>query len=201
MQGWNHMSKNEDHLDITFITGNQHKVKEAQGIFHQFDIQVEHIDLGYPEIQGELIDVACFGAKDVARRLGRPVIVEDAGLFIKALNWFPGTYSSYVQDTLGNEGILKLMNSVEDRYAEFRSVIGYATPKTEPETFLGVVGGHIAHQENGKHGFAYDPLFIPEGHKLTFGELTRDEKNEFSHRRRSLEKFALWYKDSIKVNK
>jgi len=191
------MSKNEDPLYITFITGNQHKVKEAQGIFHQFDIQVEHIDLGYPEIQGELIDVARFGAKDAAMRLGRPVIVEDAGLFIKALKWFPGTYSSYVQDTLGNQGILKLMNSVEDRYAEFRSVIGYATPKTEPETFLGVVGGHIAHQEKGKHGFAYDPLFIPEGYSRTFGELTRDEKNEFSHRRRSLESFAQWYKDLI----
>ena len=194
---WNHMSKNEDPLYITFITGNQHKVKEAQGIFHQFNIQVEHIDLGYPEIQGELADVACFGAKDAARRLGRPIIVEDAGLFIKALKWFPGTYSSYVQDTLGNQGILKLMNNVEDRYAEFRSVIGFATPKTEPETFLGVVGGQIAHQEKGKCGFAYDPLFIPEGYHQTFGELTRDEKNEFSHRRRSLENFAHWYKDLL----
>lgn len=122
-------------ITITFITGNKHKVKEAQGIFHQFNIEVEHVDLGYPEIQGELIDVARFGAVDAARRLGRPVIVEDAGLFIKALNWFPGTYSSYVQETLGNEGILKLMNNVEDRYAEFRSVIGFATPKTEPKTF------------------------------------------------------------------
>jgi len=54
--GGNSMDK-DDPLCITFITGNQHKVKEAQGIFHQFNIQVEHIDLGYPEIQGELIDV------------------------------------------------------------------------------------------------------------------------------------------------
>jgi XTP/dITP diphosphohydrolase len=191
------MGKSEDPLYITFITGNQHKVKEAQGIFHQFNIEVEHVDLGYPEIQGELIDVARFGAVDAARRLGRPVIVEDAGLFIKALNWFPGTYSSYVQDTLGNQGILKLMNNVKDRYAEFRSVIGFATPKTEPETFLGVVGGQIAHQEKGDHGFAYDPLFVPEGYSQTFGELTRKEKNEFSHRRRSLEYFAQWYKDFI----
>ena len=193
------MGKSEDPLYITFITGNQHKVKEAQGIFHQFNIEVEHVDLGYPEIQGELIDVARFGAVDAARRLGRPVIVEDAGLFIKALNWFPGTYSSYVQDTLGNQGILKLMNNVKDRYAEFRSVIGFATPTTEPETFLGVVGGQIAHQEKGDHGFAYDPLFVPEGYSQTFGELTRKEKNEFSHRRRSLENFAQWYKDFINI--
>ncbi|NYB52007.1 MAG: XTP/dITP diphosphatase [Methanobacteriaceae archaeon] len=180
---------------ITFITGNQHKVKEAQGIFEKFNIELEHADLGYPEIQGELRDVALYGAKHAANRLGKPVIVEDAGLFIRVLEWFPGTYSSYVQDTLGNKGILKLMENVQDRYAEFRSVVGFATPKTEPEIFLGVVGGQIAHQEKGKHGFAYDPLFIPEGYSKTFGELTRVEKNEFSHRRRSLEKFAQWYKD------
>lgn len=184
-------------MKVTFITGNQHKVKEARGILQQFNIKLEHMDLGYPELQGELTDVARYGAKYAAKQLGTPVIVEDAGLFIKALGWFPGTYSSYVQDTLGNEGILKLMNNVQDRYAEFRSVVGFATPKTEPEIFLGVVGGHIAHQEKGKHGFAYDPLFIPEGYDLTFGELEKEKKNEFSHRKRSLENFAHWYKNFI----
>ncbi len=189
------MTKSEHFpLSITFITGNQHKVKEARGIFEKFGLKLEHADLGYPEIQGDLADVARYGAKHVAERLNKPVIVEDAGIFIKALKWFPGTYSSYVQETLGNEGILKLMSNVEDRSAEFRSVIGYCTPKTEPEIFLGTVKGHIAPKEKGKYGFAYDPLFYPEGYDKTFGELKREEKNEFSHRRRSLEKFAEWYK-------
>ncbi|HMK54952.1 MAG TPA: XTP/dITP diphosphatase [Methanobacteriaceae archaeon] len=182
-------------MRITFITGNQHKVKEARGIFQHFQIELEHMNLGYPEIQGNLEDVSRYGAKYAAERLKQPVIVEDAGLFIKDLGWFPGTYSSYVQDTLGNQGILKLMEEVQDRYAEFRSVVGYATPKTEPEIFLGVVKGQIAHEERGKYGFAYDPLFLPEGYDKTFGELNREIKNQFSHRRRSLEKFALWYKD------
>jgi len=177
---------------INFITGNKHKVKEAKGIFENFGIELEHTDLGYPEVQGELVEVAKYGAEYAASKLEGPVIVEDAGLFVKALNWFPGTYSSYVQETLGNKGILKLMNDVEDRYAEFRSVIGYCTPKAEPEIFLGTVPGHIAYEERGNNGFAYDPLFIPEGYDNTFGELTTDEKNEFSHRRRSLEKFASW---------
>ena len=132
-------------MKITFITGNQHKVKEANGIFDNFGIELEHVDLGYPEIQGNLVDVAWYGAKHVAKRLGKPVIVEDAGIFIKALEWFPGTYSSYVQDTLGNQGILKLMNDVKDRYAEFRSVVGFCTPKTEPEIFLGAVNGNIGY--------------------------------------------------------
>jgi len=156
---------------------------------------VEHVDLGYPEIQGELDEVARYGARYAAKRLDKPVIVEDAGLFIRDLGWFPGTYSAYVQSTLKNRGILKLMEDVQDRYAEFRSVVGFATPKAEPEIFLGVVEGKIIHEERGEYGFAYDPIFVPNGYDKTFGELKIGIKNRFSHRRRSLEKFALWFED------
>ena len=148
---------------ITFITGNEHKVIEAENIFKDYDINLEHIDLGYTEPQGTLEEVAISGAKYACRKLDRPVIVEDAGLFIKALNGFPGTYSHYVQDTIGNQGILKLLTDADDRYAEFRSVIGYCAPNSEPSE------------------------------AKTFGELTTDEKNQFSHRKNSLEKFIKWY--------
>ena len=93
---------------ITFITGNKHKVVEAENIFKIHNIELEHIDLGYMEPQGTLEEVALFGAKYASRELNKSVIVEDAGLFINELNGFPGVYSHYVQDTLGNEGILKL---------------------------------------------------------------------------------------------
>ena len=73
---------------ITFITGNEHKVIEAENIFKDYDINLEHIDLGYTEPQGSLEDVALSGAKYASRKLDRPVIVEDAGLFIRALNGF-----------------------------------------------------------------------------------------------------------------
>ena len=136
---------------ITFITGNEHKVIEAEDIFKNFGVKLEHIDLGYCEPQGTLEEVAKSGAKYACRKLNKSVIVEDAGLFIKALNGFPGTYSSYVQETLGNEGILKLMNNVNDRYAEFRSVIGYCAPNSEPKVFSGHVKGQIALEEKGNH--------------------------------------------------
>ena len=166
---------------ITFITGNEHKVKEAENIFKLFGVELEHIDLGYMEPQGTLEDVARFGAKYACQELNRSVIVEDAGLFIRALNGFPGTYSKFVQNSLGNQ------------YAEFRSVIGYCTPNSEPKVFLGRVEGQIAFEERGNLGFAYDPLFlVPEAGK-TFGELTTEEKNQYSHRRNSLEMFINWY--------
>ena len=178
---------------ITFITGNEHKVKEAENIFKDYDINLEHIDLGYEEPQGTLEEVAISGAKYACHELGKPVIVEDAGLFIKALNGFPGTYSHYVQDTIGNQGILKLLTDTEDRYAEFRSVIGYCAPNSEPKIFLGKVSGEIAVEEKGNLGFAFDPLFYVPSLGKTFGELTTDEKNQFSHRKNSLEKFIKWY--------
>jgi len=178
---------------ITFITGNEHKVIEAENIFKDYGIELEHIDLGYEEPQGTLEEVALSGAKCASRKLDKPVIVEDAGLFIKALNGFPGTYSHYVQDTIGNQGILKLLKDTDDRYAEFRSVIGYCAPNSEPKTFLGKVEGEIAVEEKGDLGFAFDPLFYVPSLDKTFGQLTTEEKNQFSHRKNSLIKFIEWY--------
>ena len=182
---------------ITFITGNKHKVIEAENIFKDYDINLKHIDLGYIEPQGTLEEVAKSGAEYACRKLERPVIVEDAGLFINALNGFPGTYSHYVQDTIGNEGILKLMNNTSDRTAEFRSVIGYCAPNSEPKTFLGKVEGEIADCEKGNLGFAFDPIFLVPSLGKTFGELTTDEKNQFSHRKNSLKNFIEWYSKKL----
>ena len=178
---------------VTFITGNEHKVKEARDIFEKFGIEVNHENPGYPEVQGSIEEVAAYGAKYVAEKLQKPIIVDDTGLFIRALNGFPGTYSSYVQETLTNKGIIKLLKDEQDRYAEFRSCIGYCAPKCEPKTFLGTVAGEILSEERGNNGFAYDPLFYVKEYNKTFGELTTGEKDECSHRRKSMEQFAKWY--------
>ena len=85
------------------------------------------------------------------------------------------------------------MNNVSDRYAEFRSVIGYCTPNSEPKTFLGKVEGEISVEEKGDLGFAFDPIFYVPSVGKTFGELTTEEKNQFSHRKNSLKKFIEWY--------
>ncbi|MCQ2972840.1 MAG: XTP/dITP diphosphatase [archaeon] len=182
---------------ITFITGNKHKVEEAENIFNIYDIELEHINLGYCEPQGTLEEVAISGAKYASRKLNKPVIVEDAGLFIRALNDFPGTYSHFVQDTIGNQGILKLMENVSDRYAEFRSVIGYSAPNSEPKIFLGKVSGEIAVEERGNLGFAFDTIFSVPSEDKTFGELTTEEKNHISHRKNSLKNFIEWYSNEI----
>ena len=90
-----------------------------------------------------------------------------------------------------SRGILKLLTDTDNRCAEFRSVIGYCAPNSEPKIFLGKVSGEIAVEERGNLGFAFDPIFYVPSEDKTFGELTTDEKNRFSHRKNSLEKYFL----------
>ncbi len=145
--------------------------------------------------------IAETSAIDAAKKCNLPVIVEDAGLFIKALNGFPGPYSSYVNKTIGVEGILKLMRGIKDRTAYFFSVVAFYDPDiNELEFFYGKVEGEIAEEARGKSGFGFDPIFTPiEGDGRTFAEMGVEEKNKFSHRSKALRKFAKWYKQ--KANK
>ena len=97
-------------MKIYFATGNPNKIKEANIILRDLkNITVEQIKCPYPEVQGTLEEVSEFGAKYVYEKIKKPVIVEDSGFFVEALNGFPGTYSRFVQETIGNEGILKLL--------------------------------------------------------------------------------------------
>ncbi|MGB8216750.1 MAG: XTP/dITP diphosphatase [Candidatus Methanoperedens sp.] len=178
---------------IIFVTGNPHKVREAGDILSHLGITVEQNNCGYPELQeDELEPIASFGARWAADKQGNEVMVDDSGLFIEALGGFPGPYSAYVFDTLGNERILKLMEGETNRKAVFRCVIGYCRPGEEPYLFSGEVAGEIADEMRGSGGFGYDPIFEVCG--ATFGEMREEEKNMLSHRHAALTKFALWLK-------
>jgi XTP/dITP diphosphohydrolase len=126
--------------------------------------------------------------------------VEDAGLFLDALEGFPGPYAAYVYKTIHNSGILKLMENLNERHAKFQSVIAYYDNQAicEPECFDGESKGQITiteRKEQGKSGFGFDPIFQPEGSSKTFAEMTIAEKNSYSHRAKAIRKFAEWYKN------
>jgi len=172
---------------IYFVTGNKGKFAEAQGIFK--DLMQKNI--GYTEIQADTLeDVAAYGMKEVMERLQGPVMLEDAGLFIEALQGFPGVYSAYVQKTIGNNGILRLMEGVEDRKAYFRSVVAYVEPGMEPRLFEGEVHGRIGFEARGSKGFGYDPIFYVGEKSLS--EMDLVEKNRISHRASSMKALKEW---------
>jgi len=184
--------------EIYFITGNKGKVAEAKKKFSEIGVDVVQKNLGYPEIQtADLEDVALFGAEHVLKNFDKPFILEDAGLFIDALNGFPGVYSAYVFHTLGCKGILQLMEKVDskNRGATFKSVYAYAEPDKKPKFFVGECVGKISLEERGDNGFGYDPIFIPKNSAKTFAEMSTIEKNVLSHRGKSLDKLLDFFKN------
>lgn len=180
---------------LFFATGNPHKLKEVQHFLRQYPIDIKGVDLKGKEIQGETVEeIAEFSVLQAVQKMGKPIFTEDTGLFIKQLDGFPGPFSSYVYKTIGLAGILKLLDSVQDRSAEFKSAIAFCAPAITPICFLGTSSGTISLKEQGTHGFGFDPIFKPnDGKNRTFAEMEIDEKTQISHRTRSLKKLITWY--------
>ncbi len=185
---------------LTFVTSNKAKYREVSTILAEYGIEVKHKEMQLVELQHEDLEyVAKVKARDAYNALGNvdEVLVEDDALFIYSLKGFPGIYASYVFKCIGNEGILKLLDGIEDRGAEFVSVVAYINGSREL-TFTGRVKGRIAYSiKQGKKGLAwgYDPIFIPEGYDITYAELSDMKmKHGISHRRIALTRFAEWYK-------
>lgn len=114
-------------------------------------------------------------------RLGGGILVDDSGLFVSALQGFPGVYSSYVFRTVGCDGILRLLADAGDRGATFRACFGLLEDGVS-RVFEGACSGRIAPKMRGEAGFGFDPIFVPEGEGRTFAEMTLAEKNALSHR-------------------
>jgi XTP/dITP diphosphohydrolase len=176
---------------VSFITSNPNKYGEIKSFFNERGLEVGWIKESLLEIQASsLEEVAINSLRDHEEA---NVFVEDAGIFVESLSGFPGVYSRYVYDTIGNQGILKLMDGVEDRRAGFAAVIGLKEEEGDVKIFKGEVKGYLSPFPKGDGGFGYDPIFIPEGSEKTFGE---DEtlKSQISHRKRAAEKLIEYLK-------
>ncbi|MCX8200329.1 MAG: XTP/dITP diphosphatase [Candidatus Micrarchaeota archaeon] len=175
-------------MRLYFVTSNMHKFREVQEMVAPHGIMLVHTPLHYPEVRAESCEeVAREAVRSLARVRGlkRPFIVEDSGLFIDALNGFPGTYSKWAYEKIGLKGILALMRGARARSARFVSSIGYYDGR-RLRVFTGTVDGTIAKRIRGESGFAYDPLFIPKGYKFSFAE-NMTLKSTLSHRKRAVE--------------
>ncbi|WP_075049643.1 RdgB/HAM1 family non-canonical purine NTP pyrophosphatase [Ignicoccus islandicus] len=167
---------------------NKHKIDEIKFIIRKILGDEIEIDIApfnaKVEIQDDDLKKIVLYSASILMAVNdkRPIIVEDSGLFIEALNGFPGPYSNYVYRTLGPKGILKLMDGVPKRNAFFKCVAACICNDDNILVEEGVVKGSIAHEIRGSGGFGFDPIFIPQGYSKTFSELPEQVKNEISHR-------------------
>ena len=185
------------------MTGNVGKVREAKHALEPLGFEVKQL-----VVEGvEILEPQCDDLEIVARsklqqaqaHLPHPddaLMVEDAGLFVDELDGFPGVYSAYVLETLGCNGMLKLMEGNDNRNAEFQAV---AALFLDGDVYIsrGVCEGVLAAKASGKDGFGFDPIFVPndierEGsvhstNGRTFADVDLSIKEKFSHRRKALD--------------
>ena len=181
---------------VWFMTENQEKFKEAKSILASQGIKIRQLKRAKVEIQDSSLEqIARHAVKTASVDHPELLLVEDSGLFIDSLRGFPGPFSSYVYETIGLEGILGLLEG-RRRSAYFQTSIAVGSTSFQPRTFTGIVRGSISRKIVGSAGFGYDPIFIPEGFSETFGQTSREFKNNHSHRAKAFLKFAKWYKRS-----
>lgn len=180
-------------MKLDFITSNKHKYEEISAYLSERHIECRWIHESYEEIQGDTTEeISRDSAMKLSRQRSEPFFMEDTGLYIHALKGFPGPYSSFVAKTIGNTGILKLMDNME-RSANFLTVISYWDGK-QIHSFEGSIDGEITNEIRGNNGFGYDPIFMPSGSKNTLGEMDISQKSRFSHRINALDKFLFYLK-------
>ena len=182
----------DENMKIYFITSNIHKYEEARRVFEEAGIELIHLRYSLPELQApnlkeSIIWKAYEGFKILKDFM---FIIEDAGLFIRTLNGFPGVYSSYVYKTIGIEGILKLMENKDDREAYFEACGVLSLGNNIFKIFCERTYGVISDIRRGEKGFGFDPIFIPKNSNKTFAEMDIDEKNNLSHRGKLFKKIA-----------
>jgi XTP/dITP diphosphohydrolase len=179
--------------EVCFASSNFDKYREIEPILRGYGIESRFAKILLKEIQSEsVIQIAKAKSNSAFEYLQKAVIIEDDGFYISSLKGFPGQYSSFVYNTLGNQGLLKLMENEIDRKAYFLSVIAY-NDGFALKTFTGKTEGSLSKSAT-YGGWGFDPIFIPKNTSKTYGELSKlNRKSVFSHRYKSIEKFSKWY--------
>ena len=189
-------------MKICFATNNEGKRKEivaiTQGLYEIVNLKDIGCEEELPENQDTLEGNSKEKASYVFQNYGINCFADDTGLEVYALQGEPGVYSArYAGPACNAEDnmdlLLSKLSGIEDRRAAFRTVITLIVNGAVYQ-FEGKVDGSITQKREGKAGFGYDPVFIPDGYKQTFASLSAEEKNKISHRGiavRKLSEFLL----------
>jgi len=191
---------------IFLASGNPHKIEELTQILNPMGIKLKST-LDYPgagevdEDQPDLEGNALKKARHWFKVTGLPSLADDTGLEVDTLEGAPGVHSArYAGENAtysdNVEKLLRELKGIDNRAAQFRTVIAYIDSGQTEYVFEGICKGEIITGKRGDKGFGYDPVFVPEGYIQTFAELSSEEKNKISHRGIAVQKFIRYLKGS-----
>lgn len=191
---------------LIFATNNANKVEEVKMVlnnrFEILSLRDAGIDVDIPEPYNTLEGNASEKSFTIYRLINKNCFSEDTGLEVFSLDGEPGVKSARYagEDNSFTDNIDKLLfklGNTPDRKAQFRTIISLVIDGNET-LFEGVCKGEIIKDRRGTAGFGYDPVFIPEGSELTFAEMGKVAKNQFSHRRKAMEKLISFLQECEK---
>ena len=191
-------------MKFIFATNNQHKVDEIRAVlpsdFEILSLQEAGIDIDIPEPHDTLEENAREKATTIYHMTDTACFSEDTGLEVEALNGEPGVRSARYagEDKSFQSNIDKLLAHLKEednRDAQFRTVICLIV-EGNIDFFEGICKGRIIAEQRGSEGFGYDPIFVPDGTEKTFAEMSREEKAQYSHRRKAVDKLVSYLNKS-----
>jgi len=190
-------------MQILFATSNPHKTAEVQSALPPIYTLLSISDIQHGRIEVEepydtLEENAAHKAKAYQQWSGMSCFSEDTGLEVSSLNGSPGVQSARyaglpANDTKNIEKLMRDLAGDKDRRARFRTVIALVR-NGSCYLFEGICPGQIIMEPRGQNGFGYDPVFIPDGSDKTFAEMTTEEKNLYSHRKKALNRLIEFLK-------
>jgi len=178
-------------VEVVLASGNAHKHEELTALLGPVGISLvfgpERLSLEVEESGKSYAENALIKAKAWSGALGMPALADDSGLEVRELAWAPGLYSSRVapSDAERIRWLLGRMEGKADRAARFVACLALAWPDVSGMRVTlaeGYCWGEIAMEASGQSGFGYDPVFIPQGHDRSFGDLGEGLKSRISHR-------------------
>ncbi|MBO6866446.1 MAG: RdgB/HAM1 family non-canonical purine NTP pyrophosphatase [Thalassococcus sp.] len=181
---------------LLVATHNAGKLEEMKALFAPFGVEVvgaKEMNLPEPEETGTtFVENARIKAHAAAKATGLPALSDDSGIEVDALDKAPGVYTADWSETPNGRDFVMAMTKTHDLLvakgapepwtARFCCTLVLAWPDGHDEVFPGVMEGKVVWPMRGDQGHGYDPIFVPEGYDITFGEMDRWEKNKISHR-------------------
>lgn len=190
-------------FELLVASGNAHKVNEIREILSPHGITVYGIkDLNLNDLVEEengktYKDNALIKAKELSKQVTMPIIADDSGLEVEALNNEPGIFSARFANKMGghdkaNQYVINECIKAQNDKAKFYCDIILINVDENPLLFEGVVPGHISKEIKGSNGFGYDPIFICDEANKCYAEMSNKEKNLYSHRGKALKKLLTY---------
>ena len=195
---------------LVFATNNSHKLEEVRALLRDAGPEIEEryeilsladigCDVEIPETGMTFYDNALQKAEYIKVHYNVDCFADDSGLEVRALGMEPGVRSARYADDAGfthnsdanMDKLLRNMTNIKERQAQFRAVIVLLMDGKRLE-FEGVCRGEITRERSGSKGFGYDPVFVPEGHTITFAEMSMEDKNVISHRGKAVRQLVKY---------